>query len=64
MMKYDAMMMQYAKDDVIVVQTHNSVTDCHLMVMDKSGPDPYPLNRGRSTFFCFIGHVQIQLPSG
>ena len=30
MMKYyDAMMMQYAKDDAIMVQTHNSVTGSH-----------------------------------
>ena len=27
MMTYDAMMMQYAKDDAIMVQTHNSVTE-------------------------------------
>ena len=35
MMKYDALMVQYAKDDAIMVQTHNSVTE-GLRVVDKS----------------------------
>ena len=59
MMKYDAMMMQYAKDVILVRTITRS-----LRVMDKSWPDPYPLNRGLPTFFNFTGHVQILLPSG
>ena len=50
-MKYDAMMMQY--DDVIMVRTHNSVTDT------------YPPKRGQPTFFfLFYGSCTNSTPFG
>ena len=60
MMKYDAVMMQYAKDDVIMFQTQNSVTEDRVYELTRS----VPTNWGHPTFFCFMGCVQIQLSSG
>ena len=58
-MKYDIMMLQYAKEDAIMVQTHISVTEGRGKKVAKSVP-----TNSRSPDFFFMCHVQIQLPSG